>query len=55
MDSARRALEEEDTHLYCADDGMPALREALTSKIKAENNLCESAVMVTSGSNQVGV
>ena len=55
VDSARRALEEDDTHGYCADDGLPALREALTSKIKTENNLGESAVMVTSGSNQVGV
>jgi aspartate/methionine/tyrosine aminotransferase len=35
-----------------ADDGLAALREALTAKIKRENGLSNSGVMVTSGSNQ---
>ena len=52
MEAARSAIEESDTHSYCADDGLIALRDALQDKIKTENGLTNSAVMVTSGSNQ---
>ncbi|KAJ1486821.1 nitrogenous transferase, partial [Baffinella frigidus] len=43
---------EASTNAYCADDGLPAFREMLTAKLKAENGLERSSVMVTSGSNQ---
>ena len=48
IDAAHNALSEQDTHSYCADDGLPALREALTNKLKIENGLVQSAVMVQS-------
>ncbi|XP_050232551.1 aromatic aminotransferase ISS1 [Mercurialis annua] len=40
---------------YGADEGIPELREALTVKLKKENNLVNSSVMVTSGANQAFV
>ena len=52
IEAARAALEEGDTNSYCADDGLVALREALVSKVKRENGLHSSDIMVTSGSNQ---
>jgi len=55
VDAVRAGLDEDDTNSYCADDGLAALREALTAKIKRENGLANSAIMVTSGSNQAYV
>lgn len=40
---------------YGTDDGIPELREALTKKLRDENNLYKSSVMVTAGANQAFV
>lgn len=38
---------------YGQDEGIPELREALKKKLREENKLTQSAVMVTAGANQV--
>ncbi|KDP37172.1 hypothetical protein JCGZ_06228 [Jatropha curcas] len=40
---------------YGADEGIPELREALTQKLRNENKLVNSSVMVTAGANQAFV
>ncbi|KAJ8773469.1 hypothetical protein K2173_004299 [Erythroxylum novogranatense] len=40
---------------YGADEGIPELREALMKKLRKENNLVKSSVMVTAGANQAFV
>ncbi|KAK6153717.1 hypothetical protein DH2020_013356 [Rehmannia glutinosa] len=40
---------------YGADEGLPELREALTKKLRHENKLHKSSVMVTAGANQAFV
>jgi aspartate/methionine/tyrosine aminotransferase len=50
--AGRAAMSEPDTSLYGADDGLPALREALKTKLQTENGLSNSEVMVTAGANQ---
>lgn len=40
---------------YGADEGLPELREALLRKMRLENNLHKSSVMVTAGANQAFV
>ncbi|CAA2994667.1 aspartate aminotransferase [Olea europaea subsp. europaea] len=40
---------------YGADEGLPELREALLKKLRQENNLHRSSVMVTAGANQAFV
>ncbi|KAK7335959.1 hypothetical protein VNO80_28121 [Phaseolus coccineus] len=40
---------------YGNDEGIPELREALIKKLRNENNLCKSSVMVTAGANQAFV
>ncbi|KAM6552418.1 hypothetical protein CsatB_002226 [Cannabis sativa] len=40
---------------YGADEGVPELREALTEKLRKENKLYKSSVMVTAGANQAFV
>ncbi|EYU24678.1 hypothetical protein ABFS82_04G103100 [Erythranthe guttata] len=40
---------------YGADEGLPELREALLKKLRQENNLNKSSVMVTAGANQAFV
>uniref|UniRef100_A0A0E0JEU3 Aminotransferase class I/classII large domain-containing protein n=1 Tax=Oryza punctata TaxID=4537 RepID=A0A0E0JEU3_ORYPU len=40
---------------YGSDDGLPELREALLEKLRRENKLTNSSVMVTSGANQAFV
>ncbi|XP_074570621.1 aromatic aminotransferase ISS1-like isoform X2 [Curcuma longa] len=40
---------------YGADEGLPELRQALIEKLRRENNLKKSAVMVTAGANQAFV
>jgi len=52
LQAVQAACLEPDSHSYCADDGLPSLREALKAKVAAENGLANSEVMVTSGSNQ---
>lgn len=38
---------------YGPDEGIPELRQALQKKLREENKLTKSAVMVTAGANQV--
>tara|TARA_B110001452_G_scaffold118120_1_gene97980 strand:+ start:125 stop:1501 length:1377 start_codon:yes stop_codon:yes gene_type:complete len=52
LQAARAALDEPQTSLYCADDGLPALRDALKQKLARDNGLVSSEVMVTAGANQ---
>eukprot|EP00967_Tisochrysis_lutea_P034593 scaffold41344_cov32-Tisochrysis_lutea.AAC.2 len=52
LDAARIAAEDPTTCLYCADDGLPELRSALKDKLRHENGLVASEVMVTAGANQ---
>ncbi|KAF8393308.1 hypothetical protein HHK36_021549 [Tetracentron sinense] len=40
---------------YGADEGLPELREALMKKLRQENKLYKSSVMVTAGANQAFV
>ncbi|KAJ3701310.1 hypothetical protein LUZ61_005015 [Rhynchospora tenuis] len=40
---------------YGADEGLPELREALLEKLRKENKLTNSSVMVTAGANQAFV
>ncbi|CAL0325970.1 unnamed protein product [Lupinus luteus] len=40
---------------YGADEGIPELRQALVKKLRLENNLHKSSVMVTAGANQAFV
>lgn len=39
-------------HLYCPDEGLPELREAIQIKLRNENNLSDHHIMVTAGANQ---
>ena len=50
--AGRAAVMEGDTSLYGADDGILPLREALKAKLRTENALTNSEVMVTAGANQ---
>ncbi|GAB4819316.1 hypothetical protein N2152v2_006362 [Parachlorella kessleri] len=52
LDRATQALAEGGIHGYGADEGLPALRDALRQKIAAENGLEGYDVMVTAGANQ---
>lgn len=52
LEAARAAVDEPDTSLYGADDGMPTLRAALKEKLASQNGLSNSEVMVTAGANQ---
>lgn len=51
-EAAAKAAGEPDTNSYCADDGLPVLREALKEKLRRENGLDGVEVMVTAGANQ---
>jgi len=51
-EAVAKAAFEPDTSSYGADDGLPALREALTDKLRVENGLDNVRVMVTAGANQ---
>jgi len=50
--AGRAAVMEGDTSLYGADDGILPLREALKAKLRTENALTNSEVMVTAGAKQ---
>ena len=52
LDRATAAIHHPDTSAYCSDAGLVPLRQALQHKIKTENNLTRSTVMVTQGANQ---
>eukprot|EP00966_Prymnesium_polylepis_P165569 3827277-Prymnesium_polylepis.1 len=46
LTAAQAAVMETSTSLYGADDGLPELRAALKEKIKTENGLVNSEIMV---------
>ena len=52
LDAARDAVGLPQTNAYCADDGLPELRDALKARLAAEKGLVASEVMVTAGANQ---
>jgi aspartate/methionine/tyrosine aminotransferase len=49
------AIRHPSTSNYGPDEGLPDLREALVEKLRRENKLCKSSVMVTAGANQAFV
>ncbi|KAK9022576.1 hypothetical protein V6N11_002826 [Hibiscus sabdariffa] len=55
LDKVKKLVEEPSVSCYGADEGLPELREALTRKLRQENNLNKSSVMVTAGANQAFV
>ena len=50
--SLQQGIRTNTLHLYCPDEGLPELREAIQVKLSNENNLSDHHVMVTSGANQ---
>ena len=52
LQAARAAVDEPNTSLYCADDGLAELRAALKLKLAEQNGIVASEVMVTAGANQ---
>ncbi|MBA0658577.1 hypothetical protein Goklo_010774, partial [Gossypium klotzschianum] len=55
LDKVKALVEEPSVSCYGADEGLPELREALIRKLRQENNLQRSSVMVTAGANQAFV
>ena len=55
LDAARAALDLPQTSAYGPDDGHPDLRAKLVEKLRDENGLTRSEVMVTTGANQAFV
>ncbi|KAK8581246.1 hypothetical protein V6N13_144285 [Hibiscus sabdariffa] len=55
LDKVKELVEEPSVSCYGADEGLPELREALIRKLRQENNLQKSSVMVTAGANQAFV
>ncbi|XWS20356.1 hypothetical protein CRYUN_Cryun31cG0094400 [Craigia yunnanensis] len=55
LDKVKELVEEPSISRYGADEGLPELREALIRKLRQENNLHRSSVMVTAGANQAFV
>ncbi|KAK8551203.1 hypothetical protein V6N13_119685 [Hibiscus sabdariffa] len=53
LDKVKKLVEEPSVSCYGADEGLPELREALTRKLRQENNLNKSSMMVTAEANQV--
>eukprot|EP00850_Spirogloea_muscicola_P002590 SM000010S04228 [mRNA] locus=s10:291796:294415:- [translate_table: standard] len=52
LEEAKEAVFKPSVSGYAADDGIPELKAALLKKIKEENNLVDSSIMVTAGANQ---
>ncbi|XP_043724771.1 aromatic aminotransferase ISS1-like [Telopea speciosissima] len=52
LEKVQQIVWEPSTSRYGADEGLPELREALIKKIRQENKLYKSSVMVTAGANQ---
>eukprot|EP00899_Mesostigma_viride_P007278 jgi/Mesvir1/16551/Mv10092-RA.1 len=52
LTQASAAVTEISSSKYCPDDGLPELRAALVKKLRDENGLTNSSVMVTAGANQ---
>ncbi|KAJ4957545.1 hypothetical protein NE237_024656 [Protea cynaroides] len=55
LEKVKEIVWEPSTSRYGADEGLPELREALVEKIRQENKLYKSSVMVTAGANQAFV
>lgn len=55
LDKVKELVWEPSISRYGADEGLPELREALTKKLREENKLTKSSVMVTAGANQAFV
>ncbi|XP_004302910.1 PREDICTED: bifunctional aspartate aminotransferase and glutamate/aspartate-prephenate aminotransferase [Fragaria vesca subsp. vesca] len=55
LDKVKELVWEPSISRYGADEGIPELREALVKKLRQENKLCKSSVMVTAGANQAFV
>lgn len=55
LSKVEKIIREPSVSKYGADDGLPALREALLEKLHRENKLTKSSVMVTAGANQAFV
>ncbi|KAI4381943.1 hypothetical protein MLD38_007959 [Melastoma candidum] len=55
LDKVKELVWDPSVSRYGADEGMPELREALLKKLRRENNLHKSSVVVTSGANQAFV
>ncbi|CAD6235607.1 unnamed protein product [Miscanthus lutarioriparius] len=53
MDKIEKIIREPTVSRYGSDDGLPELREALLEKLRRENKLTKSSVMVTAGANQI--
>lgn len=55
MDKVKELVWEPSISKYGADEGLPELRAALLNKLRQENKLSKSSVMVTAGANQAFV
>jgi len=55
LDKIEKIVREPTVSKYGSDDGLPELREALLEKLRRENKLTKSSVMVTAGANQAFV
>ncbi|KAK4765706.1 hypothetical protein SAY86_026796 [Trapa natans] len=55
LDKVKELVWEPSISRYGADEGMSSLREALLKKLREENKLYKSSVVVTSGANQAFV
>lgn len=55
LDKVKELVGDPSISRYGADEGIPELREALKKKLRQENNLHKSSVMVTAGANQAFV
>ncbi|CAM6084671.1 unnamed protein product [Calypogeia fissa] len=55
LEEVKEAVQHPTVSKYGADDGMPELRQALLEKLKRENNIQRSSVMITAGANQAVV
>lgn len=55
LEKVQAAIWESSTSNYGPDDGLPELQKALVEKLRRENKLCKSSVMVTAGANQAFV
>lgn len=55
LEKVQQAVWEPSVSCYGADEGIPELREALVKKMRQENKLEKSSVMVTAGANQAFV
>ncbi|KAJ4953082.1 hypothetical protein NE237_029914 [Protea cynaroides] len=55
LEKVQQVVWEPSTSRYGNDEGLPELREALIKKIRQENKLYKSSIMVTAGANQAFV